>query len=200
MKFFILFLVFSSVAVAGDREGPKIVKTKNGNITNYHIVNPDAPKQLGCVSLKKIDNSFTPPSLLSSAEACVAQDDYAHAVQIFRLSNAFFDFDRQRVKDPSAHEAGIVLLTDFVSKCSKYPGFESKFKRAENYPRKNAKALRELCAEIKRIGAPSYYPNYMISHGMRGFLGNPHKDALVKNFDAKFAWNDTLKNVIHCPK
>jgi hypothetical protein len=39
----------------------------------------------------------------------------------------------------------------------------------------------------------------MILHGMKAFFANPHEGALIKNFDAKKAWEDIQFQYMHCP-
>ena len=53
--------------------------------------------------------------------------------------------------------------------------------------------------QIERIGAPDYYPRYMVQHGMQAFLISDGSDGLVKDFDAPAAWKQALDSYLHCP-
>jgi hypothetical protein len=55
-----------------------------------------------------------------------------------------------------------------------------------------------MCKEVERIGPPAYFPRYMIQHGMGAFLNNGSGDGLVKDFDAKAAWQESLAGYLHC--
>ena len=63
----------------------------------------------------------------------------------------------------------------------------------------NNDKLPEICNELSRIGAPQYYPSYMIQHGMNAIIGSDTEDALVKNFDSDAAWKESLDGYLHCP-
>jgi hypothetical protein len=63
----------------------------------------------------------------------------------------------------------------------------------------NPDGLAALCKEVARIGPPGYYPRYMIQHGMGAFLKTGGDDGLVKDFDAKAAWKNSLDTYLHCP-
>ena len=54
-----------------------------------------------------------------------------------------------------------------------------------------------LCSMMKTLGAPNYYPKYMILHGMNAFLGI-EGDGLKPNFDADREWEKILRNDLSC--
>ena len=54
-----------------------------------------------------------------------------------------------------------------------------------------------LCSMMKTLGAPNYYPKYMILHGMNAFLGI-EGDGLKPNFDADREWGKILRNDLSC--
>jgi len=58
---------------------------------------------------------------------------------------------------------------------------------------------QELCEKIKQIGQPTYYPRYMVQHGMGVILGtNQTSDGLVQSFNPKVAWEQTLSGYLSC--
>ena len=54
-----------------------------------------------------------------------------------------------------------------------------------------------LCAMMKTLGAPNYYPKYMILHGMNAFLGI-EGDGLKPDFNIDVEWNKVLKTDLDC--
>jgi hypothetical protein len=196
-----LLLLFSTVAVAESTKHPKIIteKQKFGNVTvnNYRIEGACASNQnIGCISIGKVKNTFTPPDLLKGAEACIAQGNYNGAVKLIVVANVYSNFDAQRVTDESAKDAGNMAGSEFFSKFATSHDFLAELKRESRI--NNPKAFKTCCDQIKKIGYPKYYPAYMILHGMRAFRGDPHKDALVKDFDAEAAWNKAMQ-LVGCP-
>jgi hypothetical protein len=70
----------------------------------------------------------------------------------------------------------------------------------------NKNKLPMVCTKIKLIGAPDYYPEYMINHGLRAFPGQSKADSkqpagngLIIDFSAKDAWEKSLDIYLHCP-
>ena len=59
--------------------------------------------------------------------------------------------------------------------------------------------LGRLCSEVLKIGMPSYYPAYMILHGMRAIAGNPNEGALIKDFVATGTWKKIQAAYLSCP-
>jgi hypothetical protein len=39
----------------------------------------------------------------------------------------------------------------------------------------------------------------MILHGIKAFTGNPHDDALLKDFDAEKTWKSLQTEFLKCP-
>ena len=199
-----LLLLFSTVSVAQTTKPPKIIteKEKCGNVTvtNYRIEGARASYQnIGCISIGKVKNTFTPPDLLKGAEACIAQGNYNDAIKLILLANIYYNFDAQRVTDESAKDAGSLLYSEFLSKFSEMHNVRDKMTKAAESIVNDSQALKTCCDQIKSVGYPRYYPNYMILHGMRAFRGDPHKDALVKDFDAQTVWNKSIEATTRCP-
>ena len=54
-----------------------------------------------------------------------------------------------------------------------------------------------LCSTMKTLGPPDYYPEYMILHGMKAFLGI-EGDGLKPDFDSDRQWGKILRNNLSC--
>jgi hypothetical protein len=60
-----------------------------------------------------------------------------------------------------------------------------------------------LCDQINKIGPPSYFPSYMVNHGLgvtQSALSNEAPPSpLEPNFNAQAAWALLLTNYLNCP-
>jgi hypothetical protein len=57
--------------------------------------------------------------------------------------------------------------------------------------------LARFCAQLRAKGPPTYYPSYMIQHGMGAFGAN-NPTPLVDGFDPEPAWARALEQYIRC--
>ena len=154
---------------------------------------------IGCIPLAEAKNTFTPPDLYKGVEACVAQDNYNLAVRLFVLAGMYSWFDADRITDESAAQARTILITNTFAAMPE--GKKAKFSEALDPLTKNPDPalVEKLCDEVEKVGAPNYYPSYMILHGIKAFTGNPHKEALIKDFGAATAWKSLQSEYLHCP-
>ena len=42
-------------------------------------------------------------------------------------------------------------------------------------PSGRVEGLKTLCSEVRKIGAPTYFPRYMIQHGLGAVVGDTHR-------------------------
>lgn len=169
-----------------------------GNVTNFETKgNLAATKPVGCVTLDKLDNTYTPADLYPGMAKCLEMSEYKKAAYLFAIAGVFGRFDVYRVSDRTAHQATRVLLIQTFGTLSmeKKQAFRKVLHGMFN---KGSASLKSTCAQIDKIGHPTYYPAYMIQHGMNAFTGNAKQDALVKDFDAKQAWRKALESYMHC--
>lgn len=75
----------------------------------------------------------------------------------------------------------------------------NRFGNAIHAVHSDSKALALLCRQVRRIGYPAYYPEYMVMHGMRAFLGDPHENALDAYFDSDATWALLQTRYLNCP-
>lgn len=174
-----------------------------GQITNYEVPgNLEKTAELSCMELSSAKNSNTPADLFPAVADCIAQGQYHRAVSLFALAGAFGRFDMMRVSDRTAHQAVSVLrLNTFgdITENRRAAFFEIFM---EVYQTEGSEEKAALCEGIRTIGYPSYYPTYMIQHGMSAvqsaLLGESEGSGLDREFDSRASWNETLSNYLHC--
>jgi hypothetical protein len=128
---------------------------------------------------------------------CLAKDNYDAAVDLFALAGIYARFDAERVADKSAGQARTVLIMNTFAGLSEEK--KAKFNTALKRITGTQEVLGKLCGQIGKVGMPSYYPGYMVLHGIKAFTGNPHDGALIKDFDATGAWKNLQSAYLHCP-
>jgi hypothetical protein len=58
--------------------------------------------------------------------------------------------------------------------------------------------LAQTCSRIRKMGYPTYYPEYMVLHGIQAFTAKPGDPTLVPTFDAAATWNSMLTTYLNC--
>ncbi len=167
-------------------------------ITNYEAPgNLQAQAPLGCVELSEVSNHNTPADLFPGVQACMEKREFRKAAKLFALAGVYGRVDQLRVADRSAHQAVTVL----------------KMKHLGGFPKDDAKALTQgimsiandpkalgvMCADIRTLGPPDYYPAYMVQHGMGAFLGHGDAGPIRADFRMDAAWEKALDGYLHCP-
>jgi hypothetical protein len=155
-----------------------------------------AKQPLGCVELDVLDNTRTPPDLYVGVAACVQQENYRAAVAIFALAGMDAHFDAARVIDKTAGQAGQVLISATFDAMPAEK--RDKFAKTVAEVAADAPALARTCNRIRRMGFPTYYPGYMVVHGIHAFTANPDDPTLESNFDAAATWNNLLSSYLNC--
>lgn len=167
-------------------------------IRNYEAPgNLESKYDIGCIESGKVKPNYTPTDLYKAMSKCVISGKYKEGVFLFAVAGAYGRFDAYRVADRTAHQAVTVARMQAVSPLSKdkITAFQNSLKTILSNPQ----GLAEVCKEIKQIGAPDYYPRYMIQHGMNAFLKGGEVNKLVANFNARAAWKKSLDTYLHCP-
>jgi len=176
---------------------PNIIEEKHGNVTNYTVEGSlAATNPVGCIPIANAKNDLTPADLYQGVLQCINENKFEMATELFALAGIYARFDAERVTDQSAGQAGEALITNAFSTLpkSKKSQFIAVFDRIS----KSQKSLGSLCANIRKIGAPDYYPKYMILHGMKAFLGDPYEGALSDAFDPAATWRRLQSKYLHC--
>ena len=175
-----------------------IVERLGEKIVNFRMEGSlAAERELGCIPLSKVQNDYTAPELFDASIQCMKQNNVNDANELYLVARAYSTFDALRVTDISARQAVTVLVMNFGQSLEAL-GKVEEFMQAFKQYRSNQEKKGDFCSQMKKIGSPSYYPNYMILHGIKAFIENPHKDALVKNFDSIITWQKIYIDSLKC--
>ena len=158
----------------------------SAQVINYEQAgNLASTKPLACVSATSIGPQSSAADIAAGAKECADQSKYSQAAELIMVASAYAHFDTQRVADKTAHGA---LNALFGKEFGPLPDAEKRavFSRIEALD-KNPTRKGELCSFLVSATPPSYYPGYMIAHGM-GASGEP----LIKDFDAGAAWSRSM--------
>lgn len=165
-------------------------------VANYEAKgNLQATIDLNCIATDKMKNTYTPADLYRAVGKCLNQGDMKKSVFLYAIAGAYARFDTQRVADATAHDANTVLTMQTFSTLADEQ--KTAFKQAMNRVADDPENFGKMCADIRRVGPPAYFPTYMIQHGMGAFGGDGK--GLVPNFDAAAAWKSSLDSYLHCP-
>jgi hypothetical protein len=176
---------------------PSVSITQDGKVTQMTVAGQLAAKRpVGCVPLAQVDTTRTPPDLYLGVTACIQQDAYRTAAGLFALAGVESQFDAQRVLDKSAGQAGQVLIMNTFNGLSDEK--REKFGKAVTEFAADTTALAQACTGIRKMGYPSYYPEYMVLHGIHAFTAKPGDPTLVATFDAAATWNSLLTTYLNC--
>lgn len=148
--------------------------------------NLESKYDIGCIGVDKVESKYTPTDLYKAMSKCVGSGMYKEGAFLFAVAGVYGRFDTLRVVDKTAHQAVTVARMQALGAMDKdkQPTFQESVKATLG----NSEGLAAACKEIVRIGAPDYYPRYMIQHGMGAFSRSDAGEELVKDFDAKAAW------------
>jgi len=190
---FVALIAFGMIAIGC--QGPSATR---GQITNYEAPgNLESTHSIGCEKTSDLRNIYTPPDLYNGMLKCLDEGDSSSAVYFFALAGTYSYFDMLRVSDRSAHQAHIVLLQRSMGSLEQSK--KDMLWEELNMTIGNKDRLPVVCTEVMRIGAPQYYPRYMIQHGLDAVLGERSDDGLIKDFDPAAAWKEALRGYLHCP-
>lgn len=174
-----------------------LVTTRRGRMTDLTVpgslrVNRDP----ACIALDAIDTSLQPPDLYAASGECVAANRYPDAVRLFMIAGAEAVFDGLRVKDKTAAQARQVMILNMTNRWS--PQQHSKFYDSFNAIVGDSAATAQVCRKAQQLGPPTYYPRYMILHGIQALMGGPPDNGLESSFDAHSAWAKIQRIYLRC--
>ena len=177
---------------------PPLAQTQVGTVTRARLAGSLEPRQnLGCIRIDDTQPSYTAADLYAAVPDCVKAERYEDAKFLYYLAGMTLRFDTLRVADPSAGAARQVLLQRMHAA---FPLAQSqKAVEVISAGSKDAKTLATLCETADRLGPPSYFPEYLVLHGLAAYgKADPLKDALVPNFDAAATWRELKIKYLHC--
>jgi len=158
--------------------------------------NLESPNPCGCVELSEVTNAHNPADIIIGLGKCIELKDFEKAAKLFAISGVYGTYDSYRVKDKTAHQALLVIQQNVLMHIDEEDA-NSLMASLEKTLAKDSKELAEVCEKIQEIGVPSYFPKYMIQHGIQAFTDNKG-DGLVEDFDEQASWILALNNYLHC--
>ena len=115
------------------------------------------------------------------------------------LSGIFSRFDSRRVVDRTAQGGGAVLIMRTFGQFNSEQ--RDAFGKATSPLFSDTPEKQIICQNIKKIGYPTYFPKYLILHGLNAYTSkNPLENALIDGFNSDSTWENLLDTYLHCPK
>lgn len=142
---------------------------------------------LGCIPISEITNQFNPPALIHAAKKCIQLEDYRKAWALFTTANGFAYYDLKRLADRSTHGALSVLIANAFADLHMEKRDQSQ--KVSEEMRADPEQVKAYCAELTRIGPPSYEPNWAILHGI-GAYQEPRNGHYLTNVDTQAIWEE----------
>jgi len=184
-KFLIIILLFFAIS---NIHAQKIISMEaEGNL--------ESPNPCGCVDLSEVTNEHNPADILHGMRECIELKKFKKAVRLFAMAGVYGKYDAYRVKDRTAHQALLVLQQNILADVSKRD--KNKLMKCIEALEEGSEELDSICQAVRQIGMPTYYPKYMIQHGIKAFM-KTEGDGLVEAFDSEASWNLALENYLHC--
>lgn len=168
-------------------------KLSNGaTITEVKFAGSLQPNfDLGCVSIKEVTGEMNPPALIYAAKKCIQQEQHQNAWALLTTGTGFAYYDLKRLADRSTQGARSVLMMNAFGDLTNSQREASQ--KAMKEIQADAEKVSAYCAELTRIGPPTYEPKWAILHGI-GVYQEPRNGHYLTNVDAKALWEEILKN------
>jgi ankyrin repeat protein len=153
-----------------------------------------------CIGLDQSDNTQTPIELYAALSDCMHNNRETDAVDLFILAGMDSAFDSLRVSDKTAGQARQILIMALFQNmpANEHERFETAMKELTDQPLRHAL----VCHRVKKLGPPTYYPAYMINHGlgvMQSALANQAPlTPLDSKFDAAATWTELQTKYLNC--
>jgi hypothetical protein len=174
------------------------VITRQNNVTQLTIPGSlAATHNLGCVAFEAIDKSIQPPDLYKAIPQCITAGRYPDAVELFMLAGLEVRFDSTRVTDKTAGQAGQVMIMNTFNPLPQEQ--REKFTETLNALIAEPKTLTQVCEGAQKLGPPTYYPEYMILHGIKAFTGDPRVNAIDTAMNGQAVWTQIQHTYLNCP-
>lgn len=192
----LIALALAANAYAQGYNVQQLTTPSGATVKNYEAKgNLAVMHELDCIPITSVKNEYAPPDLYNAFAKCVRENSYENATGLFLLAGGYVRFDAQRVADKTAHQARTVLIMKYTDSLS--PQQKSEWNAYADKYTPGSKELENFCDAAKKIGAPGYYPTYMIQHGITAF-SKDKPEPLVKDFNQSKAWEAILKDGLHC--
>lgn len=141
----------------------------------------------GCISIGDVTSKFNPPTLIYAAKQCIQEEDYRKAWALFTTANGFAYYDLKRLADLSTQGALSVLIANAFSDLPMAKRDQAQ--KVIEEMRADPEQVKAYCAELTRIGPPTYEPNWAILHGI-GAYQEPRNGHYLTNVDIQAIWKE----------
>ena len=123
-------------------------------------------------------------------EACARADRPGDAFFLYAVAGTSARFDSLRVADRTAHQAQQIVLMRHhdVVPAPQWDRVSEIMRAVIGDPAEFA----TFCTRVRAAGPPTYYPSYMIQHGLGG------STPIVEGFDAAASWETAITQYLHC--
>lgn len=155
----------------------------------FNFVSPgnlESPKPADCVPIRLLSSDQNPADIFSGFRKCVAENETRKAAALFFTAMIYGTYDLNRVADKSARQAIIVLQRDSIRGLS--PQAASELEAA----RQSLKGDPGFCLSLKALGKPTYYPRYMVAHGVGVMDKAPSENGIFRDFQPEKQWQELL--------
>lgn len=146
---------------------------------------------LGCISIGEVTSEFNPPALIYAAKKCIQEDQYSKAWALLTTGYGFAYYDSKRLADRSTQGARTALGMKAFAELT--DAQREKSSKISKEIQKDAEQVQAYCAELTRIGPPTYEPQWAILHGI-GSYQEPRNGHYLTNVDVKALWEEVLRN------
>lgn len=154
---------------------------------------PEAPPQ-GCIKADHVKNTYSPYILYQSIPKCMLEGDADSAAFLWSMVKIYGRYDMLRVTDETAKAAIDYLEMRLMQQDLD----KDKAKRLAEAVNASID-IDELCAQVRRIGAPDYHPSYMIEHGIEAMMEEIRvHDGLIPNYSREANWKKITNQYMKC--
>lgn len=150
---------------------------------------------LDCVALKDVSPLSNPVDLFLASRACLDAGNAVKARDLLLLGGVRGRFDTRRVVDRTAWPAVIAAQREIFAPLDDDASALLTGAMAEL---ENRSAMKAMCRRMIALGAPTYFPAYMVDHGRGASAGRRGRDALVPQFRAEEAWPRAVRAYFAC--
>lgn len=154
-----------------------------------------------CIAFENANNRVTPPELYRLVGECIRSNKYSDAAALFALAGMDIRFDVSRISDNSVGDTGTVLIMEMFQTIPETA--KQNFYTAIRTVSAVQPASDYVCNWVRQVGPPTYYPEYMIVHGMNavtsGLRGKPLPQELLPVSDPSGRWQTIGRSYLRCP-
>jgi len=157
--------------------------------------NLEVTNKLSCISVDEVKPFYSPADLFYGLSQCLDKSEYEKAAVLYSIAFAYGKYDSLRVTDKSAHQALSVMKFNLMNAKKEH------IDTFQSVVTEKFKDRAKLCQELQSIQPPTYFPRYMIQHGIQALTqATQPNNGLIENFNAQDSWEvGVKKGYLKCP-